>query len=248
MNETTVRLSAIDEERFGIKTARGTISLPEDVDCVLDFCHTNQVVLLIVRCLSSELSTVQYMEQQGFLLMDTLLYYTRSVLDVPFPDGANLPLVRPVRPGEDEQVSIIAAQSFQGYAGHYHADPRLDRTRSDEVYISWAVRSCRERAVADEVLVAEVDNQIVGFGALKRLNDETGDGRLYGVAPAFQGQGVYRALMLHSLEWCRAQGCSRMLYSTQIMNIAAQKVCIRLGFELSHAYYTLHKWFDHETA
>ena len=43
---------------------------------------------------------------------------------------------------------------FSGYLGHYHADPRLDRAKCDEVYLSWAERSCVDPSVASKVLVA----------------------------------------------------------------------------------------------
>jgi hypothetical protein len=46
------------------------------------------------------------------------------------------------------------------------------------------------------------------------------------------------------MEWGLKQGFQQMLYSTQITNIAVQKVWVRLGAELDHAYYTFHKWFE----
>jgi len=51
------------------------------------------------------------------------------------------------------------------------------------------------------------------------------------------------ATWLGALRWFEARGRSRMLISTQITNVAVQKVWIRLGFEPSKSYYTFHKWF-----
>jgi GNAT superfamily N-acetyltransferase len=167
----------------------------------------------------------------------------RNLIKPPLPADTGKVPIRPVRPGEDEQVREVAAGSFRGYFGHYHADPRLDRRLCDEAYVSWAQRSCLSREVAHEVLVAEVDGRVAGMATL-RLNDaEEGEGVLLGVAPAAQGQGVYRSSMIRALEWCRAQGASRMVVSTQITNLAVQKVWTRVGFEPSLAYYTFHKWF-----
>jgi GNAT superfamily N-acetyltransferase len=249
MNETTVQLSALEQERFGIKTARAVLAAPEDIADVLAFCSTHDVALLIARCAAEALSTVQQMEQQGFLLMDTLLYYARPLGTVPLPqlEDSGPACIRPLRPDDPadmQQVRQAATEAFRGYDGHYHADSRLLPAHCDEVYVSWAVRACQDAAVADAVLLAERDGQVVGFGVLQRADAESGDGRLYGILPAARGRGIYRALMLHSLHWCQAQGFRRMLYSTQLTNIAAQKVCVRLGFELSHAYYTFHRWFD----
>jgi GNAT superfamily N-acetyltransferase len=249
MNQTTVQLSALDEARFGIKTARAAVAAPHDIGDVLAFCRTQHVLLLIARCAAAALPTVQQMERQGFLLMDTLLYYARPLGSAPLPEAAadNAAHIRPLRPDDPadvQQVQQAATEAFRGYAGHYHADSRLPPARCDEVYVSWAVRACQDPAVADTVLLAELDGQVVGFGVLQRADAESGDGRLYGIVPAARGRGIYRALMQHSLQWCQAQGFSRMLYSTQLTNIAAQKVCVRLGFEVSHAYYTFHRWFD----
>lgn len=244
MNAFQVRLSPIDEERFGIRTARAMVTAPEEVGRVLEFCQTHQVAFLIARCPVAELHTVQAMEQQGFLLMDTLLYYVRHLTKFPIPEDRAQSLVRPIRPGEEAQVREIAAQSFQGYYGHYHADPRLDRTKCDEAYVSWAVRSATSREVADEVLVAEIDDRLAGFATLRQNNDLEGEGVLYGVAPWAQGRGIYRSFMIQSMEWGRAQGFERMLYSTQVTNVAVQKVWVRVGAELNHAYYTFHRWFD----
>jgi GNAT superfamily N-acetyltransferase len=84
----------------------------------------------------------------------------------------------------------------------------------------------------------------VGFATLRLNNPEEGEGVLFGVGPLAQGQGIYRSFMIHGMEWCLQQGMTRMVVSTQITNIAVQKVWTRLGFEPSHAYYTFHKWFD----
>ncbi len=239
-----VALSAIDEERFGIRAARATGVTQDTLPVLLDFCRTNEVRFLIARCTASELAAAQAMETHGFFLTDTLVYYARNLVKSPIPADTGEVPVRAIRPGEEEQVKSIAAASFQGYFGHYHADPRLDRAKCDETYTSWAVRSCVSQDVADEVLVADDNDTLLGFATLRLNSPEEGEGVLFGVAPAAQGRGIYRSFMVRSMQWFLAQGCTRQVVSTQITNIAVQKVWTRVGFELSHAYYTFHKWFD----
>ena len=177
--------------------------------------------------------------------MDTLVYYAQNLAagEIP-PDTSNV-LVRPVRRGEEEDmVQAVAADSFRGYFGHYHADSRLDRKKCDEAYTSWALLSCTRRDVADEVLVADLDGSIVGFATLRLNTPDEGEGVLFAVAPSTQGEGIYRSFMIHGMRWCLSKGATRMVVSTQITNTAVQKVWTRLGFEPSHAHYTFHKWFD----
>jgi ribosomal protein S18 acetylase RimI-like enzyme len=141
-------------------------------------------------------------------------------------------------------VRAIAAQAFQGYYGHYHADPRLDQAACDAAYISWAERSCLDRSVADEVLVAELDEQLVGFLTLRFNSQQELEIVLNGVSSGAQKRGVYRDLVAHALKYALAQQAQQLIVSTQITNLAAQKVWVRLGFEPMQFYYTFHKWFS----
>ena len=239
-----VYLSTLAEERFGIRTARAPQVTLDVLPSVMDYCRANGVVLLIARCLASELEAVQAMEREGFSLMDTLVYYARDLVRTPIPPDTGKIPVRPVQPGEEDAVKIVATASFRGYFGHYHADDRLERAKCDEIYPDWAFRSCVSRDVAHEVLVAELDESIVGFATLRLNTPEEGEGVLFGIAPAAQRRGIYRSFMIRGMEWCLSKGAIRMAVSTQIVNVAVQKVWTRVGFEPSYAYYTFHKWFE----
>ncbi len=114
----------------------------------------------------------------------------------------------------------------------------------DDVYASWAYRSCISREVADEVLVAELQGKAVGFITLKMRSQQEGEAPLYGVDPSMQGQGIGRDLMIEAMHWFASRGVKTMIMSTQITNLSSQKVWLRLGFEPIPAEYTFHKWFD----
>jgi GNAT superfamily N-acetyltransferase len=204
------------------------------VAAVLDEARALDAQLLVVRCATKDLGAAQALEREGAELMDTLVTYTRSLAEVPpRPD----PLVRLARDADAPIVAELARAAFAGYQGHYHADSRLDRHQCDEVYVDWALRSCTSRDVADEVLVAELDGRLVGFATLQ--GDE---GVLFGVSPDAQGRGIYRTLMIAGMQRCAARGSTRMIVSTQVTNIAVQKVWVRLGFEPSSSCHTFHKW------
>jgi len=240
----SLRLPSIEQERFGIKVARVLLESLDALPSVLESCRDNQVGLLIARCRTSDLEVAQAMEREGFLLMDTLLYYARDLVRTPIPSQTGEVAVRPIQPGEEDRVTGVAAAAFRGYSSHYHADKRLDPAKCDEAYVSWAHRSCVYPDVADAVLVATLKDETLGFLTLRVSNPGEGEGILLAVAPPAQGQGVSSALMIEGMKWCLAQGATRMLISTQITNLSSQRSWTRLGFEVSHAYYTFHKWFD----
>ena len=56
-------LSAVDEERFGIRTAKaGKIEL-DDISAIMEYCKKNKVRLLLARCCASEMKAVQELER-----------------------------------------------------------------------------------------------------------------------------------------------------------------------------------------
>ena len=235
-----MKLSPLDTERWKVATAKAPHVRAAEVPALLADCRTQGVQFLIARCPTSELATAQALEREGFELMDTLVYFSRR-LDADPP--AESVAVREIEPGEHGTVKAVASRAFAGYFGHYHADPRLDRGDCDAVYVDWAERSCQSREVADQVLVATLDASIAAFATLRFNDAQEGEGVLFGVAPEAQGRGVYRALMTGAMRWFKARARMRMVVSTQINNIAVQKVWSRLGFEPSASWYTFHKWF-----
>jgi len=177
--ETPVYLSAIDEQRFGIRTAKISEMTSFMIPSVMEFCRSNKVVLLIARCLVKNLETAQMMEKRGFTLMDTLIYYSRRIPADRVPTYNPKIQVRPFTQGEEQIIKEIASKCFSGYSGHYHADPRLDSARCDEVYVSWAINACASRGDTGEVLVAERENIPAGFLTLGINNPEESEVGLF---------------------------------------------------------------------
>jgi hypothetical protein len=59
-----------------------------------------------------------------------------------------------------------------------------------------------------------------------------------------QGNGLYDALVKGALADCRVHGEQCVKVSTQLANLAPQKVWVRSGFELEQAHYTFHYWLS----
>ncbi len=236
-------LSPLDETRFGVRTARAMNLTLTVLPQVMDFCRAEQVQFLIARCSTQDLPAAQVMERLGFSLMDTLVYFRCGLDRPPIPERRGIP-IRAAGPGDANAVGRIASEAFRGYDSHYHADPRLERAACDDLYVDWAVRSCSQTDLADEVLIAVPGGEPLGFIALKMLETGDADGRLGAVIPHAQGRGIHQALLVDSLHWCREHGRQGMVVSTQITNLASQKSWVRVGFTPYQSFYTFHKWFD----
>jgi GNAT superfamily N-acetyltransferase len=149
--------------------------------------------------------------------------------------------VRLARPDDADTIRAIAEESFAGYVGHYHADPRLDRAKCDEVYVSWAMRSFRGES-ADVTFIGEVDGETAGF--LSACGGEPATAPIAGIRADVRRRGVYRTLVEESVRWCTAAGSTRMYISTQVRNPVSLNTWLGTGFRTYGAAYTFHKWFD----
>lgn len=239
-----IELNELETNRFGIVAARVTDvgAGPEAIDAAAGY---KGVQMLTARIPASDLSRVHDFEAAGYRLMDTLLYYTRDLCDLPPrltpPEGLSC---RSATSEDAEAVGRVARAGFSGYMGHYHADPRLQRAAADAAYVEWAVTSTARTLAAAPVLVAESNGRAMGFLTLRTNNSDEMEIVLNAVEPAFQGRGAYGALVIEALVLASARGCSRMITSTQINNYRVQRIWGRLGFLHSLSFYTFHKWFE----
>jgi hypothetical protein len=240
-DDFNVWLSPLDEARFGHRTARAKGVTSKDLPLVLDFCRSNRIQFLIARCHVNDIQAAQAMEKEGFLLTDTLVYYRRNLLQ-PIPLRTSSSEIRLLQDGEILDVSAVAGEAFQNYCDHYHADPNLDKTKCDEVYISWAVNSCSGRDDDHEVFIALKDEVICAFSVMQLNSPFEAEGVLCGIATKARRQKIYTDLIIESMNWSKGKRRSQMIISTQINNMAVQTVWIRLGFEFFTAYYTFHCW------
>jgi GNAT superfamily N-acetyltransferase len=243
-NDLEIILSPLEEIRFGIKTARSANLTLNNLSQAMEFCQNHDVRLLIARCQADQLDVVHEMERMGFILTDTLVYYVRNLTKSPLPKIDPSIVIRAIAIGENDQVQEIAEEAFSNYISHYHADERLDRKHCDDTYKDWARKACNNRDDTHEVLVALRDDKILAFATLRMNDHQQGEGVLFGVRPAAQGLGFYKELMTAGMHWCADFQAQEMIVSTQIINVAVQKVWGRLGFEPRNYIYTFHKWYD----
>lgn len=237
-------LSPLEEARFGVRTVRTQVGSVEDIQEVLRFCHASEVRLAISRCPVEPPLLAQQLEEAGFRLMDTLVTYERTLLGLPEPPSVDGIAIQVMHPEDTPGIVEIARECFRDYAGHYHADARLDRAACEEIYPSWTRRCCENRDASHEVFTAYVEGIPVGFAAVELESDAAARVPLNAVRPEFRRRGIYTALLSSAVHWSRTRQASSLRISTQLNNLGVQSAWTKLGFTLCRAEYTFHRWFD----
>ena len=239
-------LSATDTEVFGIRIARANILSPADIAAAQSFCRSERVRLIIARCPTSSPELIHALTKAGYLLMDTLVYYTCSVKKLLGNAYATAIAVRHACADDATLVADLARDSFRDCPSHYHADPRLDRAKCAEVYAYWAASSCRKGDANEAVLVAEDGGRPVGFGIARITPEGMGDAVLAGVHPSCgrSGAHVFRALLYEGTRFVYAKGARRAFTSTQLSNVVMLRLWTEAGWVPTDSVHTLHKWID----
>ncbi|MGQ9847943.1 MAG: GNAT family N-acetyltransferase, partial [Bacteroidales bacterium] len=85
------------------------------------------------------------------------------------------------------------------------------------------------------------ENNIAGFVTCS-FNEQNKECEviLNGVMPNFSGRGIYSDIVRFIQKYFKDKGYKKMLISTQLQNIAVQKVWIREGFVIDRSYETYH--------
>ncbi|MFN7611094.1 MAG: hypothetical protein ACK5QX_09205, partial [bacterium] len=248
-HNVVLRESALDFERFRVRTAKLSIEVPAHALAAAEAARAQGLELLIARCDTQRLNCAQALEEAGFRLMDTLVYFTQRLSarrEPALPEGYSW---RVATPEDAAAVGALASETFQGYMGHYHADDRLDRRACDDVYADWARRSCLDPGVADCVVLLECRREgesaeLAAFATHARVDSSTWEGVLYGVGKQHQGRGLYAELIALGGALGAERGHATMLVSTQVTNLSVQKAWCKQGFLPIRSSYTFHAWFS----
>ena len=94
-----------------------------------------------------------------------------------------------------------------------------------------------ERTVPENVLVAELDGEIVGWGKIEHPTELPSTAHVWHVTglavdPASEGHGAGRALMEALVELARERGGTRMTLRVLAPNERARRLYERVGFEV----------------
>ncbi len=238
MTDAVCRLLEWDSQFFDRRIATVTASCltSETARAVEAWCRAHRVDCVYLRAGADDEQTARVAAEHGFALVDVRLDFDRRLTAQPAAAASG-----DIRPARNEDVDALRA--IAGTAHHttrFYFDTRFPRDRADELYRTWITKSVAE-SYADGVLVAARDGAAVGYITMQLVNETDGRIGLVGVAEAWRGRGVGRALVEAASSWFAARGRSRLLVAAQARNIAGVRLYERAGFQLA----TVDLWYHH---
>jgi len=147
-------------------------------------------------------------------------------------------LVRDIQSSDEDSVLKIAETAF--VYSRFHLDPNITKKLADNIKREW-IDSYLKKRRGERLLIAEVDNQPIGFLALLSTgeNKTTGVIDLIGVAKNMRGRGVGKSLVKYHIQDGYGK-YSNLIVGTQISNIPSMRLYMQCGYDISNSYYVLH--------
>jgi ribosomal protein S18 acetylase RimI-like enzyme len=210
------------------------------LDAAVSEAKARQHRHLSARVDAGDVAAIHALEANGWLLVDTLLTFERSLIGNRATTAAFGLTLRHGTANDSPSIESIAAEAFVD--GRFHADPSIAPAVATSIYREWAAACCRGEA-ADEIIVAEdTFGRIVGFVASRLLADTGADLRrltasivLIATSAAARGRGVGAALIDAALDSASTHSALMVQVGTQIRNVAAARLYERRGFRLASA-------------
>lgn len=196
------------------------------------------------------IAEIQALEDTGFRTMDVLTTWVFEHGRQKHPSLEDKCILRGAVESDVETLGALAREAYRDTPDRFHADGRLSLASCDELYGKWIENSC-SGAIADYVIVAEVDGRPAGYTTIRLdepiENEETprsGGMILSAVAPWAEGRGLYTSMIREGLRWLEEKGVRATHLGTQVNNIPVQRAWARLGFRLAKAGPSMHLWLE----
>jgi mycothiol synthase len=161
------------------------------------------------------------LERRGYEQVRRLLQLRRPLTELPpeapFPDGV---AVREFRPGADEAGWLaVNAAAFRTHP----EQGRRTRAELDALLAEpWFA--------PEDFLLAERGGELLGFHWMKLHPGRLGEVYVLGIAPAAQGLGLGKALLLRGLHHLAGRGCTDVLLYVEGDNAPARRLYEANGF------------------
>ncbi|GEM_PF-1217958 len=237
-------ISLLDSERFGFLVAKfsNTIQNPEQIVNELKNLSTK---LIIARVDFNNLKLINQLEKIGFEYKDAQLTFSFDLKkEIPTHSPHKDFKFTSYRSDHFNQIIEMTKKSFNNY-GHYFADEKLNKQKCLDIYIDWITRCCTNIDVADNIIVAEIENTAVGYLALKTYithHEKYIAGVIGAVSPEFRKLGIFQKINIESMHLAKKLGANRVENNVLVTNFPVINTYTNLSYNIIKSEITMHYW------
>lgn len=234
--------SPSESARFGLRVARWR-GADLDPHALAEAVCSQRLDVVILRLPSALAHNAHALTAYGLhpQYADTLVYYEASLWDAESTPPRNPRSTFEVADTADTQtLETLVRSCFDGYRSHYRINPRFPSGAILDGYVEWAIRHIDGREGNTRTWISRGECGLTAFACCREQDGRDVEIALNGVHPNCSGKGLYGDLIRFIRGHYAASGYSSLRVSTQITNLAVQKVWQREGFHLYESWVTFH--------
>ena len=237
-----ISYSKVESDRFKLNIYRGKAKAI-DKKALLNCILKNNVDIAIVRLPSQKIEEQFELDKIGFpyICADTLVYYKADLVKATINTIKNDIQFVAATTADKPILESLVNGIFVGYTNHYNSNPLLPKDDILNGYKEWANGYISSSDNNKITWLVKQGEEFIGFATCS-FNEATSEceGVLYGVAESHSGMGIYGDIIRFTQSYFKNLNYKTMYVSTQIQNVAVQKVWMRESFFISEAFNTYH--------
>lgn len=243
MNNAPATFLPWDTEHFGCRIARANIRQLDAANWrrLEGWCREQSIDCLYFLASAADQNTIFELQRQRFDFLDIRMTLEKKLQSPqPKPADENF-LFREAHEKDAPRLLEMSRDKFN--FTRFYADRCFDDGLAARMYEIWLNKSLT-MGFADRVLVAEFENQVVGY-AVCHLNRPPGEGNigLLLIGESVQGRGLGGKMFQYAAHWLAAQGMRKVNIIVQGKQIPIQRMYQRRGMVTRSVELWYHKWF-----
>lgn len=216
----------------------------------IEDCRKYSIEHISCQINTRDYNSTCFLENIGFKITDSIIRFGTKLDSCNIKElSSNLASQITTRKYEnkdyDKYLNLVK-QVFHNYSNRFMNDGTFTSEQCKRLYTQWATNSVK--GFADLVIVAENNNDILGFSTVKykrpyHNNLIIAEGQLAGVSSMARGQGVNTMMMLKRLN-ITSSYADYYEVGTQVYNYASQRSFYRCGLRPFDSYFSFHISFN----
>jgi dTDP-4-amino-4,6-dideoxy-D-galactose acyltransferase len=231
-----------DSDHFNRRIAqvKKPILYRDDFKKIDHWCITNNIdcVYYLKDLSNSTKSDIE--ESNNFRLVDTRVEFKLKIENLPIEQQFDKE-IKVISLGHQINNELLMISDKNINNTRFYNDTNFDQNLVKEMYQIWIKKSCNDPF--STVVIAEINNRIVGFITFKHGHEEITTIGLVAIDKNYQRLGIGKSIMNECIHLCYKQKKTRISVATQLNNQPAIKFYERFGFKVLKKSNWYHKWY-----
>lgn len=202
--------------------------------------HIMPYSLAVARVPTNAVSYLDFLQSQGFQLVETTLCFQLTLNNVELFEHSSL--ATPMTLATKSDIPALQQLFGEAFTHSRFREPYFSLQEKSHFYQKWVENAVK--GVFDHVCFLKKERGKLQGAVTLRQDGHIVHIGLLAVAPEYRGKGIARELMMIANQWARKKNCTVISVCTQLNNQSAINCYVKMGAKLQSSSYCLYKFYE----